>query len=153
MTLISELKQTKQTAVNKLAQTEVVQKQLLEEEIAAGKRMSCEFCGMLVGSVNKFIAVKKKSKAKKKSGWFREDDVRQLMDKACAMIKEKDKKKYMKYLIPRRTGSRKLTKSEIWAAYWNLNTVKARVYLLRCSVSICKWEREMKRRIEEAWAS
>jgi len=45
-----------------------------------------------------------------------------------------------------------LSKTEAWNLYWTVNTFKVQLLLLRYVNSLNKFEREMFRRIEEAWA-
>jgi hypothetical protein len=48
-------------------------------------------------------------------------------------------------------GNRRLTKSEVWKVYWHINTMKVSLLLMRCRNSITKHERDLYRRICEAW--
>ena len=47
----------------------------------------------------------------------------------------------------------KLAKKELWDLFWTINLLKVQFLLLHLRCSILKNDRELLRRVEEAWGS
>ena len=45
-----------------------------------------------------------------------------------------------------------LHKTQLWKLFWNLNSIKVTLFILRCKNSLHRWDRELVRRLEEAWS-
>ena len=48
---------------------------------------------------------------------------------------------------------RDMAKTELWGMYWQINAVKAALFIVRCRNSLHRWDRELVRRLEEAWGA
>ncbi len=47
----------------------------------------------------------------------------------------------------------RIAKKEVWDYFWTINVLKVRILLLHLRTSINKNDRELLRRIEEAWGA
>ena len=69
-------------------------------------------------------------------------------------VKEGGTNQNKRYLIANqnyRQRGKALTKTQAWDLYWQLNTVKAMVFILRCQNSLCKNERKLLKQLEQLW--
>jgi hypothetical protein len=69
-------------------------------------------------------------------------------------VKEGGTNQNKRYLIANqnyRQRGKALTKTQVWDVYWQLNTLKAMVFILRCQSSLCKNERKLLKQLEQLW--